>query len=115
MTPATNAQTDHGIRCLDQYAPYQRLQKRRATLERIGMPWVVGPAIWVIGLGVFFPHTRQTLIVVLVLVSLLWALGIVALKLGLSVYWAGINCPRCHRRFGTEDECWSCGLSRHCS
>ncbi len=107
--------TDTAVRYLDEYGPYQRLQKHRAVLGRIGLRGATVPVFVALALAVFIPRVNQWVWAGLLAATLVWCLAIISATVALSLYWAGIHCPRCHRRFGTDDdECWSCGLPRHC-
>jgi|SRR5450631_259362 hypothetical protein len=45
--------------------------------------------------------------------TLAWAMLVVTYGLALNLRWAAFRCPQCSHRFGTDDECSSCGFPRN--
>lgn len=101
--------------CLDEYPRYVRLLRRQALARKYGYVAALAPfGIVVFVVESFFRQSHSKLVDLAVLVTLAWTLAVVAYGMGLTIYWAAFRCPRCKRRFGTDDdECWSCGLPRH--
>ena len=103
------------IACLDDYAPYARLMERKRILPKYGHITALAPfLLWLV---VAVPrYENSKLAIFFVFATIAWAGAVAAYGMGVIIYWAAFRCPRCRRRFGTDDdECWACGLPRHCS
>ena len=91
---------------------------RLATRQQLLVKWYRGLALapFVAVLFVvlkFFPDSTSVIPVLLVEATLVWAIVIA----GYSFYatFFGARCGRCGNRYGSGDNCKSCGLPRHAS
>lgn len=111
QAPTWTGDSGEPVQSLQSYGNYRRLCKRKAFMSKYVRALMIGPFVLVLILiGDKADHSR-VLMVLTLLVFL--CIGLVPLyALFLNLRWAAFRCPQCKRRFGTEDECWSCGFPR---
>jgi len=97
------------VESLQDYEVYRRLCRRNQFMGRYRYVLAMGP--FVLGLvlgGKTFGNS-----VLLIGLTILWALLAVGYSLALGLRWAAFKCPQCSRRFGTDSECSWCGFLRN--
>jgi hypothetical protein len=105
----TRASQEHEITSLDD-VPKAAATGRR---QRFLLSWFYALAgapifIAVIVSVKFFNESRGAIWIVGA--TLIWAIGISLYSLYLLLFF---QCPRCHTRFGTSEQCSGCDLQRH--
>ena len=106
-----NSSEIDGVKCADDFPKLARLLARQQFLGKWYKPVALAPfALMLFVIFKFFPNTNGGLGMVLVFLTLGWALAVA----GYSLYLIfALQCPVCTSRYGTGQSCRSCGLSRH--
>jgi hypothetical protein len=101
------------ISSLDDDESYVKLEKRKTYFQN-NYRWIaIAPFAVVLFVGLrFFPNSQRALMLPIV-ASLFWAMGVAGYAFALLIQCQRFRCPRCGWRFGGGDTCGSCSLSRH--
>jgi hypothetical protein len=96
------------VESLQDYDQYRRLCRKTQFMHRYR--YVLAMTPFVLGLALGRKAFENS--VVLVGLTLTWAIFIVLYGLVIDLRWTAFRCPQCSHRFGTDSECSSCGFPR---
>lgn len=99
------------IHSLDEVPSAEKLVARQQFLSKWWHSIAIAPFACDIFLTLgFFANSTNRLFVILLEITLVWAMAVAAYAFYLLV---SVKCPRCGQRFGSGDSCRSCGLPKH--
>jgi hypothetical protein len=96
------------VESLQDYDQYRQLCRRKQFMGRYYYVLATAPFI----LGLVLGRKMFENSVLLIGLTINWAMLVVIYGLALNCRWTAFRCPQCSHRFGTDDECSSCGFPR---
>jgi hypothetical protein len=96
------------VESLQDYEIYRRLFQKHQFISRYWYGLATGPFL----LGLLLGRRIFENSMVLISLTVAWALFVIGYSLTFSLRWTNYKCPQCSRRFGIESECASCSFPR---
>lgn len=100
--------SEERVESLEDYGEYRILLKRKKTFGRYWYLVAMGPFV----LGLVLGKTLFENSIVLVIITMSWAMCVAVYGLILNARFLGFHCPQCSQGFGRRDECFNCGFPR---
>lgn len=103
------------LHCLDDWEEYRSLTARRQWWWK-NFRWLalVPFGVAVVAEDTLLHHqSTPRLQVCLMAMTLLWVGFVIVRGILLVIKVRAVRCPRCNRRFGSEEQCMPCGFPRH--
>jgi hypothetical protein len=102
------ADSDERVESLEDYDQYRRLVEQRRFVRRYVYIIAMAPFV----LGLIFGKARFENSMVFIVLTLGWAMCFAAWGIVVNARFLAFKCPQCMNRFGSRQECFSCGFPR---
>jgi hypothetical protein len=102
------ADSDERVESLEDYNQYRKLVEQRRFARRYVYIIAMAPFV----LGLIFGKARFENSIVFIVLTLGWALCFAVWGIVVNTRFFAFKCPQCMNRFGSRQECFSCGFPR---
>lgn len=100
--------SDERVESLQDYDRYRNLVEQRRFARRYVYIIAMAPFV----LGLIFGKARFENSIVFIVLTMAWAMFFAAWGIVVNTRFLAFKCPQCMNRFGSRQECFTCGFPR---